>query len=219
MSKAASYSRVGLYEKCPASYEWQYVLGHKEDFNPGPAALRGLNIHQSIEDHYNEVGELHHEIPEKVAKWILEPKGHECVANPEMKFAFTKEWRECDFDDPEAYVRGLMDNVFVYHDKVLVHEYKTGQVYDDHVDQKQLYAMAILLMYPELDEVEVIGIYIDQKKQFPTKYSRMHLHSMQYTWSRRIDKMTLPLYPARPGIHCRWCPKSNKKEGGTCPVG
>ena len=225
MSNAASYSRVGLYEKCPASYEWQYVLGHKQAFNPGPAATRGLEIHQSIEDHFNSDTPLHEDIPDKVAVWILEHKNKACLSNPEFEFAFTKDWETCEFDATEAYIRGYMDNMFVYKDdedvtfKVVIHEYKTGQIYDDHVDQKQLYAMAALIIYPELDEVEVTGIYIDQKKQFSTRYSRLHLHSMQYTWQRRIDKMHLPLYPARPGMHCRWCPKSSKWKEGSCQVG
>ena len=209
-----------MYEKCPASYEWQYVLGHKEEFSPGPAALRGLEIHQSIEEHYTLGSPLHVEIPETVKPWLLEHLDKGCEAMPEMGFAFNKDWEVCEFDDEDAYIRGYMDNVFVYEDptRIYIHEYKTGQIYDDHVDQKAFYAMAALMLWPDIKDVEVKGIYIDKKKQFNTKYSRMHLHSMQYTWKRRIDKMVLPLYPTRPGRHCMWCPKS-KKKGGTCLVG
>ncbi len=58
MSKAASFSRVALYRKCPASYEWQYVLGNRNERPPGPAAMRGTRIHNSIEEYFLGTGDL-----------------------------------------------------------------------------------------------------------------------------------------------------------------
>ena len=220
MSKAASFSRIGLYKKCPASYEWQYLLGNKEDFNPGPAAMRGTRIHNSIEDYFLDRGPLDDEIPDKfVALFSQLKSGGGMEVFPEHPFALKDDWTPTQFDADDAWIRGLMDNMFVYEDRVLIHEYKTGQEYPEHADQKQLYAMVALILYPQFDSVEVQGVYIDKKKIIPTTYSRGHLHSMKYVWERQIKKMLLPMYPARPGMHCRWCPKSNKKEGGSCPLG
>jgi hypothetical protein len=204
------------YEKCPANYEWQYVLGHKGEFNPGPAALRGLEIHKSIEDYYLGTGDLHPEIPDKVIPWITEYKDKPgWVARPEMEFAYNKDWELCDFEAEEAYVRGFMDNVFISEGCWVVHEYKTGQIYDDHAHQKALYALCILTQFPNLQEVEVVGIYIDKKKKERTLYSRRQMTSLRLDWERRINRLSLPMYPARPGNHCRWCPKG---EAGECPL-
>ncbi len=222
MSNAVSFSRAMLYKKCPASYEWQYVLGNKPEFNPTGAAARGLRVHDSIEQAFlqEDVTLLDGEIPDKVLPHILEHHGRpDCEARPEMPWALTKEWEPTEFEAEDAYLRGLMDNVFIYSNKVIIHEYKTGQEYDEHADQKQLYALVALVLWPEIEEVEVVGIYIDKKKVVPTKYSRGHLMTMKYTWKRLVDKMNIPIYPARPGMHCRWCPKSSKHGGGSCPVG
>ena len=221
MSNAASFSRVSLYKKCPASYEWQYVLGNKEAFSPGPAAERGTRIHNSIEDYFLDRGPLDPEVPDKFVTLFSQMKdsGNHTQVLPEHPFALTDKWEPTQFDADDAWVRGLMDNMFVYEDRLLIHEYKTGQEYPEHADQKQLYAMVGLILYPEFDSVEVQGVYIDGKKIIPTVYSRGHLQSMKFVWERQIKKMALPLYPARPGMHCRWCPKSSKKEGGSCPLG
>jgi hypothetical protein len=116
-----------------------------------------------------------------------------------------------------------MDNLFVRRQdnlvtEVVIDEYKTGQEYDEHAHQKQLYAMVAMVLYPQIEHVQVCGVYIDKGKIYPTTYNRAHLHSMKYTWKREIDKLSVPIYPARPGMHCRWCPKSNKR-GGPCQVG
>lgn len=224
MSNAASFSRVQTYKKCPAMYEWQYILGNKDERGPGPAAERGTRIHNSIEQAFltRNLNLLDVEVPTKIRS-ILQMCMHDvtsemCETRPEMVFALTRDWEPTEFEAEDAYVRGFMDGVFVYEDKVLIHEYKTGKEYDEHAEQKQLYAMVAMIMFPEIQEVEVIGVYIDQCKLKPTTYSRAHLNSMKFTWQRQIDKMAIASYPTRPGMHCRWCNKS-AKAGGPCPYG
>lgn len=225
MSNAVSFSRAQTYKKCPASYEWQYILGNRDDSGPGPAARRGTEIHKTIEDFHNDVGSLHEEIPLMIAKHInkyYDVPGWK--AYPEFEWALTETWEACGFNDEHAYIRGYMDNLFVRSDdmgsvvEVVIDEYKTGQIYDEHAEQKALYAMVSLILYPTVEEVEVYGVYIDKKKVEHTRYSRLHLPSMQYTWKRQIEKMKVGIYPARPGMHCRWCTKS-KKAGGPCQLG
>jgi hypothetical protein len=223
MSKAVSYSRMSLYKKCPASYEWQYVLGHKQPFVPGSAASRGLDIHQSIEDWYKGEGDLSPEIPpkmvDKLAHTYEDVQEGRCTAHPEFEFAINKGWELTGFDDDDAVIRGYMDNLFLYEDKVLIHEYKTGKEYSEHEDQKLLYGIIALTLWHQYSEVLIEGIYLDLKKVVPTRISRTFLRKMQGVWARDIAKLEIPMYPARPGMHCRWCPKSSKKEGGTCQLG
>ncbi len=223
MSKAVSYSRMSLYKKCPASYEWQYVLGNKQPFEPGSAADRGLRIHQSIENWYNGVGDLDEEIPYKIAEKLnvtyIDVNDSKCATLPEFEFAVNKDWEKCGFEDDEAIIRGYIDNLFLYDDKVLIHEYKTGREYPEHEEQKLLYGLIALTLYPEYSEAVVEGIYLDLKKVVTTRVSRTFLKKMQGVWERDLAKLDVPIYPARPGIHCRWCPKSSKKEGGVCQLG
>lgn len=218
MPRPASFSSIQTYKKCPAQYNYKYNLGMKDDRPPGPAALRGTAIHNSIEDHYNFDSELHEEIPPMLVAHITEHKGKCEDVRPEMKFAFTRDWEPCDFDDEEAYVRGFMDNVFVYPDRIVVHEYKTGQEYPEHEEQKALYGMACLILFPDYEEVVVEGVYIDKKYKKTSTYNRLQLMSMKFMWQKDIDKLQFDIFPARPGQHCRWCPAS-KLAGGPCKVG
>ena len=220
MSNAISFSRWNTYKKCPACYEWQYVLGNRAEFVPGPAALRGTAVHNSIEDAYNQKDPslLHVEIPPKMKTLLMQHLDKCEVFKPEMQFAVTKDWKLTGFEDDDAWIRGFMDNIFFYPDKLVIDEYKTGQEYDEHAHQKQLYGTVALALYQNYSSVTVNGVYIDKKKIVPTTYSRGHLQTMQFQWKREIDKMAIPMYPARPGIHCRYCPKSSKK-GGSCNVG
>jgi len=223
MSKAVSYSRMSLYKKCPASYEWQYVLGNKQAFVPGSAASRGLDIHQSIEDWYNGTGQLHDEIPDKMISHLgntySDTQVGKCQAHPEYEFAINADWEPCGFEDEEAVIRGYIDNLFLYKDKVVIHEYKTGREYPEHEEQKLLYGIIALTLWHQYSECLIEGIYLDLKKVVPTRVSRTFLKKMQDVWKRDIAKLEVPIYPARPGIHCRWCPKSSKQEGGICQLG
>ncbi|MCA1807822.1 MAG: PD-(D/E)XK nuclease family protein [Actinobacteria bacterium] len=218
-----SFSQWALYNKCPASYEWQYVLGHKREFVAGGAAARGTRIHDSIEQRFLQDADYDDEIPQKIIDTI-EPhyrayKNGECDARPELPIAVTHEWQSTSFEADDAMLRGFIDNSYFYPEKVILDEYKTGQVYDEHVHQKQLYAGMILSVMDGIEEVVVRGIYIDKKKVEPTTYSRAHLPAIQFTWETYLKKMKIPMYPANPGMHCRWCPKSSKHGDGPCNVG
>ena len=113
MSKAASYSRYGLYKKCPASFEWQYILGHKQEYSPGPAAIRGTRVHKSIEDFFLADSGLDDEIPLEVGLHICKHDPNKCTITPELEFALTKEWEPTTFEAEDAYVRGYIDGVFL----------------------------------------------------------------------------------------------------------
>lgn len=222
MSNAASYSRVSLYNKCPSSFEWQYVLGHKEEFKPGPAALRGLHIHEQIEKAYlaQDASLLPKELKGKVKNYILRGLQETNEALPEMEFCFDDQWQPLeDFNSDQGFVRGYIDNVLVGQDEVLVHEYKTGKVYDDHGDQRALYGLIIMLLYPHITNVTVVGLYIDEDIITPSTYNRTQLMPMKMHWQKAISRLHIPVYPARPGIQCRWCPKSSKHKEGPCAVG
>jgi len=205
------------YEKCPAQYDYKYNKGLKGD-PPGPAAARGTRIHKSIEEYYLNDGELDHEIPMQIRRAVCQPKDVCEEVYPELEFAFTEKWEQTEFEADDAFVRGFMDNVFVLPDSLLVHEYKTGSVYPEHDDQKALYGLASLILFKEFDTVEVAGVYLDKKKVVPTRFDRSSIMPMKMMWTKRINRVHLGDYPARPGFHCRWCPAS-KLKGGPCLLG
>lgn len=219
MPRPASFSSIQTYKKCPAMYNYKYNLGMRDDRPPGPAALRGTRIHNSIEDFFNFGTPMDEEIPAQLVQHIAQHKDKCPDIRPEFEWSLTANWELCDYKDEEAgYVRGFMDNLFLYEDHILIHEYKTGQEYPEHDEQKALYGMVGLTLFPQYDQVVVEGVYIDKKYKKTSTYNRLQLPSMQFMWKKDIDKLQFDIFPARPGQHCRWCPAS-KLAGGPCKVG
>lgn len=222
MSNAISYSRYSMYEKCPAQYNYRYLEKSVDGGVGGPAAQRGDRIHKGIEDYYLLRGELPEEVSgtirAKLEKMREVVQAGKCTVAPEMEFALDQALEPTAFDAEDCYVRGFLDNVFIYDSEIVIHEYKTGKVYPEHDLQRALYGFVGLILFPRVEEIPVEGIYIDQNKVVTSKFMRAHLPAMTLMWRNRLDKMSIPIYPARPGLHCRWCPAS-KARGGPCQLG
>ena len=216
---AVSYSGIGSYNQCPSRFKRRYVtkeIVKEPPQDPSSGAGRGLRIHQSVEDCLSgKTKKVDPEIQKMYGEWILSIAED---STPELEFAFNNMWERVAFDDPEAMIRGFIDNIHKT-DKLVVHEWKTGKVYDTHADQRALYALACLLIYPEFETVEVICVYFDQGKNVNTHYNRAELATYKWMWERKINKTKPPqAYPMRPGWYCGWCPYSSKKGfGGKCP--
>mgnify|MGYP003147263581 CR=1 FL=1 len=214
-----SYSGITMYERCPRSFQLKYIIKHPEPkFVPTDALRRGSRLHKSAEDYVNLA-------LEKLPKELQNKKGFfdriisVGTAMPELEFNFTREFEPIDFDDKESgYVRGIIDLVLPQEDLLEIKEYKTGKKYDSHSDQRSLYSLAGLILFPEAKVVRTTTVYFDLKNKDETLTVERHqLDDMKWSWSRRINRTKPPQdYPMRPGYYCQWCSFS-KSKGGPCP--
>ncbi len=215
-----SYSGLSMYTQCPSSFQRKYLLKEKVLSEPtresAPAMFRGTDIHNSIEDLLNGKREdVHKEIQKNYLGFCTELK--EKGTQAELAFAFDTNWEPLTFDDPTAEIRGYMDAVLCTDDELVVYEWKTGKEYPEHANQRHLYGLAAMLMFPQHDKVRVIGTYLDQCKNVENSYLRSQLTTLKWTWTRKINKTKPPQpYPMRPSWKCRYCNYS-KNQGGTCP--
>ena len=213
-----SYSGLGMYTKCPSSFHRKYNLKEEVKYPPtrenAPAMFRGTDIHNSIEHCLLGEREDVHEDIHDYLPWILSMREH---SKPELEFAFDLNWEPVAFDAEDARIRGFMDNVHVGDDELVVHEWKTGKMYDEHSKQRNLYGLACLILFPKYDKVRVITVYLDQRKNVETTYHMSMISTYKYMWDRHINKVYPPQpYPMRPGWYCRFCNYS-KNSGGKCP--
>ena len=209
-----SYSGWKTWDTCAAKYKYSYI--DKLPRGPShPAAARGTEIHGTIDKYLmGEVDEVHPEIKAKYGQWLqgLRDSDHELL--PERKFAFTENWEETDFNDPDAAWRGLLD--LLVHPVGETFEWKTGGIYDEHGLQAELYGLTTLLLYPNNSQVTITNVYLDKFKTKKRTYNRDDLPSLLAMWDhRREDLINDTLHSPNPGWYCRFCDFS-KAQGGPC---
>ena len=214
-----SHSGMGLYASCPSAFARKYVWKEETlqgDKPPSPAALRGTRVHNGCEKFL-----LGHEdeIPEEAESFrgLFYALRDERQAEPEVRFCFNDAWEAVPFNDKEGgKVRGILDIIYEHDGTCHVFEIKTGKIYDDHSQQRSLYALAGLLLYPEAHTVRCTNLYLDGAVQKTTELVRGQLGTWKYHWDRKINKCQPPQpYKATPSWKCQWCPYS-EHLGGLC---
>jgi CRISPR/Cas system-associated exonuclease Cas4 (RecB family) len=218
---AHSYSSWSTYTKCPALYKYQYLdrIGKK---TTSPQMERGTAIHQSVEDYIlKKADKLHPEIHvnwgEYVYRLMITSR-----CEPEVKWAFDKRWNRVEFDDPNAYIRGVLDLKWENPIDAGIKEWKTGKVYDDHVFQRNLYGLVGLELLPEYSTISVEGVYFDQNKKKqppPEEFRRKDLKMMRTLWKDRLNLIERDkTFAPNPNYGCKYC-QFAKEAGGPCRFG
>lgn len=216
-----SYSRLSIYEKCPRQFAFRYIEKVKVERTTSPQMERGTAMHNNIEQYL--LGETKALMPEvedhrEVFKELIEKK-----ATPELKIGLTRDWRPSEFDDPNAYVRGVLDTVFHVEQGASSLEWKSGKEYDDHADQRWLYLLFLRALHPEATTLTVKTVYLDLNKNkslvmvLPDDADEIDNVRQDFTNRMRTGEIDTD-YAARPGYYCSWCQFSRYK-GGPCSIG
>jgi hypothetical protein len=211
-----SLSKLGTFEKCAAQYDYRY--NKRLPSTKGPAAQRGIDNHALIERYIkgdsDELGEYTF-----YKSWLDSLRvGTKCI--PEAKLALASDWSARDWEADDIWWRGVLDllippmspGVTAY-----VYDWKTGKIYPDHEDQREIYAIGAFCHYPDAIQVSCTHVYIDIKQQVKQDFHRDQLPAMQERWKRRFLALEgATEFPHNPQFSCRWCSYS-RANGGPCP--
>lgn len=210
-----SYSRLSTYEDCPKQYWYSYVEKMDGFRPPSPAASRGSEVHSDCEKYL--LGELKMYPPsvQKVSAHLMILKAKK--AQPELKLAVDDKWEPCDYKDPNAYLRGVIDVLYLEGENLHIEDFKTGQVYASHPTQMENYVAIASAHYPQASVFVTRLIYIDQGIVTPPKRTEAHrLKPIRILMDGRIKNAEDDvIFPVQPGAGCKWCDYS-KKFGGPC---
>lgn len=210
--KPLSYSSISKYKKCPAMWEWSYILGHWEP--SGKAADRGTMLHDTLETFFTFPQTV---LPPKEGIW--KPWGpllhglREYSPVAEGDIAVDRNWSPVEYKSREAYYRGKVDLKLAARDHLFIIDWKSGKVYDDHWNQGADY----VAMSPGFEKYTVFFVYLDS----PTLIHRWHYDkedavAFQENATEIIEEVrSAEHYPFNKGPHCRYCPRS-KNKGGDC---
>lgn len=236
MSFRWSFSQWENYNGCPARWNFKSVLKYPGS-PPGPAAARGLDMHDRVERYIK--GEIEAEecingdpnvrFGSKKAAVINvkylhvldqfreHPNGDRYT---EHKLGFDAEWYLSGAISKTAACIGLLDAVRYDGSILHVGEWKSGKPKDTHGDQRKIYALFGLRKWVDADQVEVTTYYLEDTAP-PQKLTVKPTaeQKLKDLWNGRIEQMQKDkILAPKPSEACFWCDYA-KKKGGPCQFG
>lgn len=223
-----SFSSLREYERCPyALYLARVEKAPKPayDDDPNHPLTRGSRVHKEAELYIQGQGALTRDLRklEDELNGMRErfPEGQIQV---EQVWAFDNDWTPTDpaWDNPDHKATIICDVVEKKDGVVIVTDWKTGKSFGKdvaHTQQLQLYAVAALMKYPDVDLVEARLGYLDEGKVKTKRYARNALGMLLPMWGMRSKKLLNALvFPAKANRgNCRFCDFSRNGQGtGVC---
>ena len=219
-----SFSRYSLYRSCPAKAMYKFILKLPD---PGSEAMqRGDTIHKLAEAHVKG------EIKNLPAELTLFKEEFTALKKQKVKFieeswTFKSDWSQTTWNDWNgAWLRVKLDVAYhnLEHNVLVPIDYKTGKYRDnkneEYAEQLQLYALAGLKRFPDIDAVVPYLWYLDEGIIYPNPpeddvvYERKDEKYLTKLWEGKVKKMlTDTTFKPTPGDACRFCPYSAAKNG------
>lgn len=209
-----SYSKISTYLKCPRKFKHSYIdqLPRKE---AGPAASRGTEIHSAMENFL--LGKTT-ELPAPVRfydDFLTQLK--DAGAIPEIGFAVNRQWEITEPDAEDIFMIGYIDALLPHEDELVIYDWKTGKIYDEHYDQRELYGIVSMILYPKYDRIRVENVYTDLQQIEHNVFFREELEAARSKWMERVERIEADeVFVPNPQFACRWCDFSSA-NGGPCP--
>lgn len=227
--KSWSWSRFRDYLRCPFYAKCRHLDKLAEP--KGPALERGGQIDGESNDFVSGKLKILPASLKLFKKEFAEVVKRKAVA--QTKWAVDRTWKLVDFFDWErAWGRMVIDISWVdtirVEEKIPTHrrrlarvakviDVKTGRVYEENEEQLELYAIPVLLAYPEVEVVQTELWYVDQGQIGGLRhFRREQLPALTKGWEKRLVPMlTDTKFVPRPGDYCRRC-HYRKSNGGPC---
>jgi CRISPR/Cas system-associated exonuclease Cas4 (RecB family) len=219
--KAWSYSRLKTYKTCPRKAKYTCIDKLKEPENE--AMRRGSAIHSLAEHYINGTptgdGKPRPNPFEPFNRFavMLDQLKRKKGVLAESRWTFTESWGTTDWYSKDAWLRMGIDANYFPKDGVLkIVDFKTGKVRDENQFQLSLYALGGFELWPKLRVVETEFWYLDAGEMTVIHFERSEHQSIKDYWMAQCAPMLRDtMFPARPGMHCKWCAFS-KDKGGPC---
>jgi RecB family exonuclease len=208
-----SYSRLSDYRKCPAFAKFKHIDKLKE---PGNAAMARGNVIHKLAEAYSKATKRT-PTPKELENFKQEFLAlQKCDLSTEQQIAFTFNWEKTGWFDPDCWVRVVMDYFYLAEPVLHVGDYKTGKEYPDHEEQAELYGIAGLSLYPQIEEVQFKYLYLDQGTEREFVFKRAQLPELKRGWLNKTRAMLNDkTFAPRPNSSCKWC-HFRRDNNGPC---
>jgi hypothetical protein len=227
--KSWSYSVYTQYCKCPLSVRFDKVDRIRIVEPPNPHFIKGDLVHKAAENYIKTLGKKEPKVIKELTGVAgLLVKFRALKAQVERDWAFTKAYEPTSWYADNAWLRIKTDVNAVQPGEpplVQIVDWKTGRIYDEHKQQRSLYALGGLQLI-SLDQIpgaekgsplEAQHVYTDTGFEATEMFGPKDLKRLKREWATRIRTMMSDTrYQAHPGFACRYC-KFKKSAGGPCP--
>ncbi len=226
-----SFSRLGDFSKCKLMYKLKHLDKIPEPERELPkgktefANDRGTRIHSNIEEYVR--GE-HDALCDEANKHfgvhvdLLRVLYADGVVEMEEAWAYDREWEVAAWET--GWLRMKVDAlVHLSKQEASIIDFKTGRVWGNevgHAQQLNLYAVAVFLRYPKLEEVSVADWYLDHgevTERFFTRDQALRFKKSFHAQGVAVTDCTS--WPANPNkFSCQFC-LYGPEHSGHCDVG
>lgn len=211
--KSWSYTAYSTYAQCPAKYKYQKI-----DKLPEPksqAMERGNAIHKKCENYLTGITAA---LPTEAKHFAAQMQQLKTL-DPfvEQKWGFTKDWRPTSWTGSATWYRGIVDAGVLYPDRTAdIVDFKTGKLYETNEDQIELFALSVMLRYPEITHVTARLWYLDSGDEIIREHSASDKEALRKDWEKRVGPMFADtIFAPKPNKFCDWC-HFRKSNGGPC---
>lgn len=211
-----SLSKLGTFTKCRRRFLYSYIQHLKGTEQPRGARERGVDQHAHIERYFKDRTPLPVDLTH-YKQWFDMLCAYEPIA--EEPLAMLEGWMPGSWEDPKVWWKGVLDLRVRKPPISWVFDWKTGKVYPDHVDQRELYAIAVFVNDPEINEIEAWHVYIDLGKKVKQIFFREQLPALIAKWNgklagymqaleRFVPGEAETMFVTNPSYLCDYCPYS-----------
>lgn len=212
MPIAMSYSRLNVFEQCPARFDYQYVSKRVKD-QPNEASAYGDRVHKTLEARgKGELIATDAETVDTTKRWgglvdkVINAPGEKLF---EHQMAVNDALEPVDWFAEDVRIRAIADVLVTHEDSAYVIDWKTGKVKNDPT-QLQLFALMVFWHFPRINTVNTSFVWLKFKDVTKAKYERRYARAMWDAMSPRFAKVqstvALGVFPTKPGPLCPWCP-------------
>ncbi len=205
-----SFTALEHYKQCPkAYYEIRVLKNFKEE--EGEALLWGNRVHTALAwalENKTPFMPQGMEIWEPMVQQFLQLKGDLKV---EQQLALDEGFKPCKWFAKEAWVRGVVDALWVDGTVVKAVDWKTGKR-KPKSDQLALFALLIFHHFPQVQEVRTMFVWLKTLEQDQAKYIRTDVPSLWQLFTPDLQRLK---YAHQQG---QWPPRSSGLCAKHCPV-
>jgi hypothetical protein len=215
---AHSLSKLGTFEQCAAKYKFRY-LDKIPQGAKSAAASRGIDLHETIDAFLKRGIDGPLQPPLDFYQGFLDTLRQIDGVLPEFQFGVDRSWVAVDeeWNSPNLWLRAVFDLLVPpISDQIEIFDWKSGKIYENHRDQRELYACLALAKYPTAKRIRSTSVYLDVGQQRGEVYEINDIIDARSRWANRLGRLdTATEFPFNPQYSCRWCNYS-KAQGGPC---
>jgi hypothetical protein len=216
-----SYSSISLFQQCPRKYHRLRIVKDIVE-PPQEHLLYGTAVHRAAEEFIRDDKDLPPKFemfkPQLTLMKVL--KGDKYC---EYEMGIRKDFTPCAFDDPDVWLRGIVDLLVVGSDSARIIDYKTSKS-SEYADTKQLELLSLLVFkhFPQVKKIKGGLLFLVAKDLVGAEYIEEHQGT---AWLRWLDivrylesAMKTGVWNPKPNFTCRkFCAVKDCEHNGRSP--